>query len=209
MKQKPAQKYYAVKVGRQPGLYTDYNEVLIQTQRYSKSEYRVFMSYEEAMQYLNHQDNFVIQNTQAEIILQFDGGSRGNPGKAGSGAVVIDQQQRRWTGYKYLGEGYTNNEAEYEGLIIGLKYLLNQRMQTRKIEIQGDSKLVINHMLGLWTFNVKHLQKKQREAQDLMSHFTDVTLNWIPREKNSVADRLSNDAMDNEMSNTPYILSMQ
>ena len=209
MKKKPAQKYYAVRIGRRPGIYTDYHETIVQTQRYPNSEYRAFTTYEAAVQYLSYPAEAKSQITQADILIQFDGGSRGNPGKAGSGVVVYDQHHNSWTGYKYLGEKSTNNEAEYEGLIIGLTYALHQNFQNYTIEIQGDSKLVINHMLQIWACKEPRLQRKREEAQKLMSNFSQITLTWIPREKNQVADRLSNDAMDKEETCTPYTIKMQ
>lgn len=194
-----------MKRGRCPGIYTDYHEVLVQTLRYPNSEYRRFSSYADALNYMNQEATNIIEvETQSDIVMMFDGGSRGNPGKSGSGVVLIDKYQRQWRGYKYLGEHKTNNEAEYEGMIIGLKYIHHHRMYNISLEIKGDSKLVINQMQGVWSCNTEHLQKKLTEAKSLLRGIKDVTFTWIPRERNQIADQLSNDAMDTETSSIPY-----
>ena len=177
----------------------------MQTLRYPNSEYRRFNNYADALGYMNQEATNIIEvETHSDIIMMFDGGSRGNPGKSGSGVVIIDKYQRQWRGYKYLGEHKTNNEAEYEGMIIGLKYIHHHRMYNIRFEIQGDSKLVINQMQGVWSCNTEHLRRKLMEAKLLLKDINDVTFKWIPRERNQIADQLSNDAMDTESSSMPY-----
>ena len=200
-------KYYAVVKGRQPGIYDDYHEVLVQTQRYPHSKYRAFANRSDAENYLytettKPQSHEMINAT---ILVQFDGGSRGNPGKAGSGVVIIKKNAWRWESYKYLGDKVTNNEAEYEGILMGLRFIHTQQLHQEVIEVQGDSKLVINQLSGTWMCNAEHLYSKYEEAKQLMSQCATVQLTWIPREKNQTADRLSNDAMNTEGYKAVYV----
>ena len=131
----------------------------------------------------------------SQFIVYADGGSRGNPGPAGYGAVVVDST----TGEvlkeiaESIGEA-TNNVAEYRGLIAGLN-AAHQFDASARIEVRMDSKLVVEQMSGRW--QIKHpdmraLAKEAREIHDLSL----VTFNWIPRESNSHADRLANEALD-------------
>ena len=195
--------------GRCPGIYTEFHEVTAQVFRYPGAEYRKFINYDEAEAYLYQNAITVHNDTNADIVVQFDGGSRGNPGKSGSGAYVVNNKQQSWAGYKYLGEDKTNNEAEYEGLILGVQYLTIQHQQDKRILIQGDSKLVINHMQGTWKCTHKNLKPLHDRAQQLLAEFKDVIFNWIPREQNIRADRLSNDAMNEEKSQFCFYQRMQ
>lgn len=195
--------------GRVPGIYTNYEDVIVQIQRYRGAEYRRFDNYSDAMHYHNPSINVQKHPSQSEILMQFDGGSRGNPGKAGSGVIIKDKHNRCWEGYKYLGDNITNNFAEYEGLIIGLKYLRYHNLLEHAVEVQGDSKLVINQMLGNWECRDKILQEKRAEALELIGSATSIAFTWIPREDNSHADKLSNDAMDTEATCILYNVAMQ
>lgn len=206
--QKPATKYYAVRQGRNPGIYTDYYEAQVQTHRYPHSEYRCFSNYDDALNYLHPKDDNDTE-FEAEIRIQFDGGSRGNPGKAGSGVVVMNNRQQRWEGYKYLGDMKTNNEAEYEGLIMGLQYVIHHGLGDKAIMIQGDSKLVINQLSGEWTCHSTNLIEKYNRAKALLQQCDKVTLSWIPRDKNQHADKLSNDAMNEEKTNVDITLELK
>lgn len=129
------------------------------------------------------------------VVIEADGGSRGNPGPAGYGAVVFDAV----TGdvlaerYDYIGID-TNNVAEYRGLIAGL--LAAKELGATEVSVRMDSKLVIEQMSGRW--QVKHAVMRQlaREASTLLADFAETTLEWIPREANKHADHLANRAMD-------------
>jgi ribonuclease HI len=80
--------------------------------------------------------------------LWFDGASRGNPGEAGAGAFLHDAGGfSLWEGYRYLGFQQTNNQAEYEGLIMGLKAALDGSYT--KLVVNGDSQLIIEQMQGI------------------------------------------------------------
>ena len=134
-------------------------------------------------------------NSSDELLVgYFDGASRGNPGLAGAGAWISDRSEKViWENSMKLGEK-TNNEAEYHALINLLKEL-NKRGVT-KAEIYGDSKLVIEQMSGKWQVKEPRLIELFKQAKYLTKEMS-LTYKWIPREKNSYADRLSNKAIDN------------
>lgn len=132
----------------------------------------------------------------ADYVLEADGGSRGNPGTAGSGAVVItfDGEILAEIG-TFLGTE-TNNFAEYTGLITGLEWIHAHDPEAR-IEIRMDSKLVIEQMSGRWKIKHPNLKPLAAQAQELLKKHTH-RLQWIPREKNSRADEIANRVMDTQ-----------
>jgi ribonuclease HI len=126
------------------------------------------------------------------LIGYFDGASRGNPGQAGAGACLIDDGEVVWECAEYLGTK-TNNEAEYTAL---LRLLAEARRRgLLEIEIRGDSKLVVCQVKREWKINLPHLRALASEAWKLMEGM-DVRLVWVPRRENSMADALSNKAID-------------
>ncbi|MEU2272340.1 bifunctional RNase H/acid phosphatase [Streptomyces olindensis] len=130
-----------------------------------------------------------------EFIVEADGGSRGNPGPAGYGAVVSDAatgQTLRETA-EYIGVA-TNNVAEYRGLLAGL-HAAHALDPDATVHVRMDSKLVIEQMSGRW--KIKHPDMKPLAA-DAARVFPPgrVTYEWIPRAQNKHADRLANEAMD-------------
>eukprot|EP00957_Ditylum_brightwellii_P062026 4707342-Ditylum_brightwellii.AAC.1 len=131
-------------------------------------------------------------------VLRFDGGSRGNPGVAGAGMVLYDAEEGTevWSGQTYLGTSSTNNEAEYTGLVTGLKHA--HSLGVRQIVAQGDSLLVVNQLNGEWRVKNERLKHFFREAVKLREQFDSFQINHIPRAENSRADMLANIAMDNK-----------
>ena len=125
--------------------------------------------------------------------LYFDGGSRGNPGPSGAGYVIYKDHLELLYGDYPNGIG-TNNEAEYRGIIEGMKAAVEHNITN--INIYGDSLLVINQILGKWKCKAKNLMPLLIEARDLVRKFERITIQHIPREKNTRADELSNVAMD-------------
>jgi len=129
------------------------------------------------------------------LIIEADGGSRGNPGPAAYGAVVRDAD----TGDVLFEEGQTigvasNNVAEYEGLLAGLRAAA--RIDgTASIEVRLDSKLIVEQMSGRW--KIKHADMRERAlaAREAFA-FDAVTYVWVPRAQNTYADRLVNEALD-------------
>ncbi|MGW3105186.1 bifunctional RNase H/acid phosphatase [Streptomyces sp. NPDC001100] len=130
-----------------------------------------------------------------EFIVEADGGSRGNPGPAGYGSVVVDATtgETLVEEAEYIGVA-TNNVAEYRGLIAGLR-AAHALDPAARIHVRMDSKLVVEQMSGRW--KIKHPDMKPLAAEAGSVFPADrVTYEWIPREKNKHADRLANKAMD-------------
>ena len=123
----------------------------------------------------------------------FDGASRGNPGKAGAGALMInDEGKVVWETSRFLGEK-TNNEAEYMALILLLKAAKEHGV--RSLRVFGDSKLVVSQVSRQWKINLPHLRLLAQQAWELADGI-DISYHWIPREQNKRADILSNEGID-------------
>ncbi|MFE9770482.1 bifunctional RNase H/acid phosphatase [Streptomyces sp. NPDC005931] len=130
-----------------------------------------------------------------EFIVEADGGSRGNPGPAGYGAVVSDAAtgETLLETAEYLGVA-TNNVAEYRGLLAGLR-AARELDPEAAVHVRMDSKLVVEQMTGRW--KIKHPDMKPLAAEAARVFPPDrVTYEWIPRDRNQHADRLANEAMD-------------
>ena len=128
------------------------------------------------------------------LTLQFDGGSRGNPGPAGIGVVIrANDGTPLVTLGRFIGRA-TNNVAEYTALITGLEEA--KKLGARKIEILGDSELIVKQMRGEYRVKSPDLRHLYEQAQDLMREFSPATIQHNYRESNALADRLANLAMD-------------
>lgn len=129
------------------------------------------------------------------VLVEADGGSRGNPGPAGYGAVVRDAESGAVLAEVAAGIGVaSNNVAEYRGLIAGLQAAAD--LGADEVDVRMDSLLVVNQMSGVW--KVKHAAMKPlaSEAAALVRRFARVGFAHVPRERNTHADRLANEAMD-------------
>jgi len=146
--------------------------------------------------------------TPSRMLLQFDGGSKGNPGIAGSGAVLyalddhdeihsLTKRQEIWTKSTFVGHSETNNYAEYTGLIEGLKQCASMKPAGALI-VQGDSLLVIKHLSGEYKVKSKNLVALYETAKALLQTIPTIHLEHIPRELNSRADELANIAMSTQ-----------
>ena len=123
----------------------------------------------------------------------FDGVLSGNPGKAGAGALMInDEGKVVWETSRFLGEK-TNNEAEYMALILLLKAAKEHGV--RSLRVFGDSKLVVSQVSRQWKINLPHLRLLAQQAWELADGM-DISYHWIPREQNKRADILSNEGID-------------
>ena len=126
--------------------------------------------------------------------LMFDGGSRGNPGLSGAGAVLYHFDKEIWSESFFVGINLTNNQAEYTGLILGLQQA--QALNIKHLKVEGDSLLVINHMKGDYKCRSENLIALYDKAKELSSHFEVIEFNHVLRNKNKRADQLSNIAID-------------
>ncbi|AYJ05292.1 bifunctional RNase H/acid phosphatase [Mycobacterium avium] len=130
-----------------------------------------------------------------KVVIEADGGSRGNPGPAGYGAVVWtpDRGTVLAENKQAIGRA-TNNVAEYRGLIAGLDDAL--KLGATEAEVYLDSKLLVEQMSGRWKVKHPDLIELHAQARGLAARFDRISYSWIPRERNSHADRLANEAMD-------------
>ena len=136
------------------------------------------------------------------LVVEADGGSRGNPGKAGYGALVRDRATGAVLAERAASVGIaSNNVAEYSGLVAGLKAAL-EIDPAAEVEVRMDSKLVVEQMSGRWKIKHEDMRRLALEARevaaDIGSGGGSVRFTWIPRAENSAADALANAAMDGE-----------
>ena len=146
-----------------------------------------------------------ISNTH-DYLLQFDGASRGNPGRSATGYIIYNYDNQIKTNEiekngHYLNTGlYTNNYAEYMALIKGLEKIISLRLPVNKLYIEGDSLLVVNQVKGDWNISSKSLTPLQNKAVSLLKNITQAfSLKHIKRKDNAVADQLANIALDNSI----------
>jgi probable phosphoglycerate mutase len=129
------------------------------------------------------------------LIVEADGGSRGNPGPAAYGALLREADTGRLIAEKAEAIGTaTNNVAEYRGLIAGLLLLHDHAPDARDVEVRMDSRLVIEQMAGRWKVKHPDIRRLVVEARRLAP--AGVTWTWVPRADNSRADRLVNSVLD-------------
>jgi ribonuclease HI len=133
------------------------------------------------------------------LIVEADGGSRGNPGIAAGGSVVIDEATGEVLAELgvYVGVA-TNNVAEYSGMIAGVTRALAIDPNA-ELRIRLDSKLVVEQMSGRWKIKHPDMANLAAEARDLLIG-TPVSFEWIPRAENARADRMANESMDKKLS---------
>ena len=123
-----------------------------------------------------------------------DGAARGNPGHAGIGVVIEDDQGMRLNGkVKYIGKA-TNNEAEYHALIEGLRAV--SEWKPDRLEIYLDSKLVVEQIKDKYRVKEPRLQTLHLKAKELLSAFPEYDIKHVERERNKGADALANRAID-------------
>jgi ribonuclease H / adenosylcobalamin/alpha-ribazole phosphatase len=129
------------------------------------------------------------------VIVEADGGSRGNPGPAGYGSVVWSADHGTVLAESKQAIGHaTNNVAEYRGLLAGLEEAA--KLGATDVEVLMDSKLVVEQMSTRWRVKHPDLVALHQQATALAARFDHITFAWIPRTKNAHADRLANEAMD-------------
>jgi ribonuclease HI len=127
---------------------------------------------------------------EPDYLLIFDGGSRGNPGWGyGSYAIIRVQDGAQRLKRLELGDGYTNNEAEYDTLVAGLGHLIQRIEQAGRrpeeftVEVRGDSTLVIHQLLGKWKAKDPRMRERRGRCLRLLGQFSAVELKTQPREE--------------------------
>jgi ribonuclease HI len=129
------------------------------------------------------------------LVVEADGGSRGNPGESGSGSVVIDPDTGEVLAEISLYGGIaSNNVAEYKGMIAGVRRAIEIDPDAELL-VRLDSKLVVEQMMGRWKIKHPAMAELAAEAREVLTG-TPVRFEWIPREINTRADKLANLAMD-------------
>jgi ribonuclease HI len=124
--------------------------------------------------------------------LFFDGCSKGNPGRAGAGAVLYDPHGAEvFAESVFAGYSATNNEAEYTGLILGLNEALKRGIT--ELQVCGDSQLVVRQMQGKYRVKSPNLVPLHQCATTLASKFAKIDFDHVYRDKNERADALSNE----------------
>ena len=135
------------------------------------------------------------------VIIEADGGSRGNPGPAGSGAVLIDHDSGSILAEIALFIGVaTNNVAEYRAVLAAV-VLANEIVPDAELLVRMDSKLVVEQMSGRWKIKNEGMQELSAQMTTAIGS-RNISFEWIPREQNTKADALANEAMDAESSVT-------
>ena len=130
------------------------------------------------------------------LVVEADGGSRGNPGPAGYGAVVRDATTGEVLAEvsESIGRA-TNNVAEYSGLIAGLRAAA-VIARGADVEVRMDSKLVVEQMSGRWQIKHPDMRPLAATARETARALGRVSYTWVPRSRNAHADRLANQALD-------------
>jgi len=138
-----------------------------------------------------------------KIIIYTDGGSRGNPGPSAAGAVFCNEKGQIFKKHsEYLGENLTNNEAEYQAVIFALqkfKALFGKKLaKSTEVEIRADSELLIRQLNGEYKILEPKIQALFLKTWNLKLDFKKIKFKLISRTKNQEADKLANEALDNQ-----------
>ncbi|MGM0380510.1 MAG: ribonuclease HI family protein [bacterium] len=134
------------------------------------------------------------REANGKYFLYVDGASRNNPGPAGGGAVVYDENNEQVArDYRFFGSRLTNNAAEYRSLLLGLELLPEDCGQ---LKIHMDSELVIKQLTGEYSINSSNLKPYYERVKSRLEKFDELEFEAIPREENQQADKLANRALD-------------
>jgi ribonuclease HI len=129
-----------------------------------------------------------------KLIVYLDGASRGNPGPAGVGIIISNEEGKIISQInKYVGKT-TNNVAEYMALIHALK--VAKKYKAKWVRFYLDSELLVNQINGLYRTKNKNLFNLLQQVRKLSNNFSQVEFQYIPREENKLADKLANKAIN-------------
>lgn len=132
-------------------------------------------------------------NKTSSWVVYTDGASRGNPGWAGAGAVLLSPEKKVTELKRFLGK-QTNNFAEYQAMLLAFEEL--QRQKAGHVILRADSELMIKQMRQEYRVRNENIKPLYEKATQFLEDFSSVTFEHIPREKNKEADRLANEAID-------------
>ena len=150
------------------------------------------------------QDMFATPKDESDgpcLVFHVDGGARGNPGPAGYGVLVEDEDGMKVDALRAFLGAQTNNFAEYSGLVAALEYALEHKV--RAVKVYSDSELLVKQIKGEYKVRSEALVDIFREAKELIRKLDSFQIRHIPREQNREADRLANEAMDQGMGRKP------
>ncbi|KAF4324311.1 hypothetical protein BBO99_00003251 [Phytophthora kernoviae] len=135
-------------------------------------------------------------NLKTTVLAYADGASRGNPGRSGCGALLVDPTTREViaSSTMYVGDRETNNAAEYHGLLLALR--LAQQHQATNVHVHMDSQLIVRQMQGQYRVKAANLRVLYQQCKDMSAALGHVTFSYVARAENSAADRLANEAID-------------
>jgi len=136
----------------------------------------------------------VLRDEGGRVHVYFDGGSRGNPGPAAVGWVLVTSEGIVTEGSERIGRA-TNNQAEYAALVRALE--IARDLGFDAVEVRGDSELVIKQVRGAWKTNDPDLRESRVRVRELLEAFDEWSITHVPREVNERADNLVNEALDN------------
>lgn len=142
-----------------------------------------------------------MENSERGLTIYIDGASRGNPGPAAIGVVIEDSSgaiKARLS--RFIGET-TNNQAEYQALLAGLKEAA--KLRAEHVNIKLDSELVARQIQGEYKVKSANLKPLLGQVTQLLKQFPFFSLEHIPREQNKAADALANQALDKKLKKTP------
>jgi len=135
----------------------------------------------------------LLQGGGGRAHVYFDGASRGNPGPAAVGWVIVTGDGIAAEGSNRIGRA-TNNQAEYEALLHALEAAADFGFDS--VQLRGDSQLVVKQVKGAWNTNDPELKEKRVRVRELLREFDEWSLDHVPREINDRADELANEALD-------------
>lgn len=129
-----------------------------------------------------------------KYIIHVDGASRGNPGEASYGFVILNSSGKViYQESGYIGRA-TNNVAEYTALVRALEFAVQKRI--KQVEIRSDSQLLVRQLAGLYKIKSEPLAKLHQCCKELLANFEKFQIQHVPREENRLADKLANFALD-------------
>lgn len=135
----------------------------------------------------------LIEDGGGRAHVYFDGASRGNPGPAAAGWVIVTSDGIATEGGKRMGK-MTNNQAEYGALVRALEVAADFGFD--EVVVRGDSQLIVKQVRGEWDTNDPTLREKRVRVRELLERFEEWSIDHVPREINSRADELANEALD-------------
>lgn len=142
-----------------------------------------------------------MEKNKLKFLIHTDGGSRGNPGPAAIGVVIEGDEVGKKNYEEFIGKA-TNNEAEYRAVIFALKKLKSliggEKIKKSLVEVRMDSELLVKQLNGEYKIKEKNIQNLFLEAWNLRLDFGEIIFRHIPRDDNSDADKLVNQALNKE-----------